>query len=122
MPSARDAAVLSIVFGTIVGLALGLTGGGGSIFAVPLLIYGLGVAPRQAIGLSLVAVALTAASGAVQAARRGVIEWRAGLIFAVAGMIMAPAGVWLGEHVSETATLIAFAVLMIGVATRPVGG
>ncbi|MBH04594.1 MAG: hypothetical protein CMP08_10835 [Xanthomonadales bacterium] len=118
MPSARDAAVLSIVFGTIVGLALGLTGGGGSIFAVPLLIYGLGVAPRQAIGLSLVAVALTAASGAVQAARRGVIEWRAGLIFAVAGMIMAPAGVWLGEHVSETATLIAFAVLMIGVATR----
>ena len=104
--------VLSIVFGTIVGLALGLTGGGGSIFAVPLLIYGLGVAPRQAIGLSLVAVALTAASGVVQAARRGVIEWRAGVIFALAGMAAAPVGVWMGDRVSETATLLAFAVLM----------
>ena len=110
--------VLSIVFGTIVGLALGLTGGGGSIFAVPLLIYGLGVAPRQAIGLSLVAVALTAASGVVQAARRGVIEWRAGVIFALAGMVAAPVGVWMGDRVSETATLLAFAVLMLGVATR----
>lgn len=110
--------MLSLLFGTLVGAALGLTGGGGSIFAVPLLIYGLGVAPREAIGLSLVAVSLTAASGVIQAARRGVIEWRAGLIFAGAGMVAAPAGVWLGDRVAEPVTLAAFACLMIGVAAR----
>jgi len=44
---------LSILFGVLVGFSLGLTGGGGSIFAVPLLVYGLGVAPREAIRVSL---------------------------------------------------------------------
>ena len=44
---------MNVVFGVLIGLALGLTGGGGSIFAVPLLIYGLGLAPRDAVAVSL---------------------------------------------------------------------
>lgn len=47
---------LAVVFGCVVGFALGLTGGGGGVFAVPLLVYGLAVAPREAIGISLAAV------------------------------------------------------------------
>ena len=39
---------LAVLFGCAVGFALGLTGGGGGVFAVPLLVYGLGVAPREA--------------------------------------------------------------------------
>lgn len=63
---------LSLGFGTIVGLSLGLTGGGGSIFAVPLLVYGLGLGPRGAIGVSLAAVGSTALVGFVQETlRRG---------------------------------------------------
>lgn len=110
--------MLSVLFGAIVGLALGLTGGGGSIFAVPLLIYGCGVAPRDAVAISLIAVALTAASGVIEATRRGVIEWRAGLIFAVAGMAAAPFGVWLGGLVADQVTVLAFAGLMIVVGLR----
>ena len=44
---------LSLIFGALVGFSLGLTGGGGAIFAVPLLVYGLGVPPREAVGISL---------------------------------------------------------------------
>lgn len=110
--------MLSIVFGVVMGLALGLTGGGGSIFAVPLLIYGLGVDPHSAVAMSLAAVAVTAALGAFEAWLRGVVEVRAALIFAVAGMICAPLGVYLGDQVDQAVVLVLFAALMLVVAAR----
>lgn len=107
---------MSILFGIVVGIALGLTGGGGSIFAVPLLIYGLGVGAKSAVAISLGAVAATASVGAVEGLWRGVIEWRAGLILAVAGMISAPLGTAIGNQVSEKIVVLAFAALMLVVA------
>ena len=55
----------AIVAGIVVGLSLGLTGGGGAIFAVPLLVYWIGVEPSTAVGISLLTVAATAAVGFV---------------------------------------------------------
>jgi hypothetical protein len=72
------------------GFALGLTGGGGSIFAVPMLVYGLAVAPREAIGISLAAVGATALVGALQRLQAGEVELGTGVFFAVAGMVGAP--------------------------------
>jgi len=109
---------MSIVFGIVVGLSLGLTGGGGSIFAVPLLIYGLGVAPKSAVAISLGAVAITSAFGAAEGGLRRVVEIRAGLIFAVAGMAASPLGVFIGNQVSNSVVLILFAGLMVVVAVR----
>lgn len=109
---------MTIIFGLLVGLALGLTGGGGSIFAVPLLIYGLHVMPRDAVAISLIAVAITAAFGAVEGGLRRVLELRAGAIFAAAGVAFAPVGVWLGNRVPGGVTVVAFACLMLFVAAR----
>ena len=109
---------MSVLFGVIVGLSLGLTGGGGSIFAVPLLIYGLGVAPQSAVAVSLGAVAIASAFGAVEGCARGVVEWRAAIIFAVAGMLAAPLGVYLGGAASEDLIVLSFAALMLVVALR----
>ena len=109
---------MAIGLGMIVGLALGLTGGGGSIFAVPLLIHGLGLTPREAIDVSLVAVSATAAFGAIGALRAGMIEYRAGLVFAAGGIFAAPLGVRWSGYVSPHATMIAFALLMLLVAMR----
>jgi len=63
--------VLTAVLGAFVGFSLGLTGGGGAIFAVPILVYGLGVPTREAVGISLLTVGSTALVGFVQRARRG---------------------------------------------------
>ncbi len=63
--------ILSLVFGAVVGLSLGLTGGGGAIFAVPLLVYGLSVEPRRAVGISLAAVGATSLAGFLGAGRPG---------------------------------------------------
>jgi uncharacterized membrane protein YfcA len=110
--------VLSLLFGGVVGLSLGLTGGGGSIFAVPLLVYGLAVPPREAIGISLAAVGSTALLGCLRRLVRGEVEARTGLLFAVAGMIGAPVGSWLGGWVPEALLLTLFSGLMVLVAAR----
>ena len=111
-------ALLSVIFGAIVGFSLGLTGGGGAIFAVPLLVYGLSVDPRQAVGISLAAVGATSAIGLVGRWRSGQVELRTGLLFAVAGMIGAPLGSWLSAQIPERLLLTLFALLMLVVAVR----
>jgi uncharacterized membrane protein YfcA len=110
--------MLSLLYGLIVGVSLGLTGGGGSIFAVPLLIYGLGVEVRSAVGLSLAAVGVTAGFGAALRLKAGEIELRSGVVFAVAGMALAPVGTWIGHFVPPAVLLSVFAIMMALVGWR----
>ena len=109
---------LSLLFGALVGISLGLTGGGGSLLAVPMLVYGLHVTASQAVGASLAAVGAVAAVGALQRWWAGQLELRVGLIFATGGMLGAPAGTWIGRRIPEAALLVAFAILMLYIAAR----
>ena len=109
---------LGLLSGVLIGFSLGLTGGGGSIFAVPLLVYGLAVRTREAIGVSLAAVGATALVGGLRRLARGEVELPTGLLFAAAGMVGAPAGSWIGGRVPEGVLLSLFAVLMVFVAVR----
>ncbi|KAA5541839.1 sulfite exporter TauE/SafE family protein [Roseiconus nitratireducens] len=109
---------LAVLFGVLVGFALGLTGGGGGIFAVPLLVYGLAVAPREAVGISLASVGGTSLFGVLPRWAHGEVETRTGLLFAVAGMVGAPLGTYLSTLISETLLLVLFGGLMLVVAVR----
>ncbi len=109
---------LSILFGVLIGFALGLTGGGGSLLAVPLLVYGLAIAPREAFGISLAAVGAMALVGVVPRIRAGQVEVGTGILFAVAGMLGAPLGTWVAGMIPETTLLAMFSVLMLFVAWR----
>lgn len=107
---------LILLFGTITGLALGLTGSGGSIFAVPMLVYGLHVPLDQAVALSLLAVGATAAAGAVRGVYTRAVDARTGLLYALTGVVGAPLGVHFGGRIEDAARLAIFALLMIAVA------
>jgi uncharacterized membrane protein YfcA len=109
---------LSLLFGSIVGLSLGLTGGGGAIFAVPLLVYGLAVAPQNAVGISLAAVGTTALIGALQRLQAHEVDLKTGLLFALAGILGAPLGAWLNARLPGALLLVLFALLMLVVAVR----
>ncbi len=109
---------LTAVLGAVVGFSLGLTGGGGAIFAVPILVYGLGVPAREAVGISLLTVGSTALVGFVQRARRGMVEFPTGLLFALAGMIGAPIGARIADYIPEPLLLTIFAGLMFLIAVR----
>jgi hypothetical protein len=108
---------LGVASGVLVGFSLGLVGGGGSILAVPLLIYLVGVpSAHVAIGTSALAVAVNAAANLAQHARRGAVKWRCASVFAAAGVIGAFAGSSLSKIVDGQKLLVLFAILMLVVA------
>lgn len=106
----------------LVGVALGLLGGGGSILTVPLLVYVAGMDAKQAVATSLFVVGVTSLAGVVGHARAGNIRWRTGLLFGAAGMVGAFAGGLLGGHLPGQLLLGGFAVMMVATAIAMLRG
>ena len=105
--------------GLIVGFALGLTGAGGSIVAVPLLMFALDMRPQDAMGASLGAVAVAAMIGALIRRREGnAPDWYAAVGLAITGMLFAPLGRWASQQVNEQLLLVLFALLASFLALR----
>jgi uncharacterized membrane protein YfcA len=108
---------LGLASGVLVGFSLGLVGGGGSILAVPLMVYVVGVPDAHvAIGTSAIAVAANAALNLGNHARGGNVHWSCALVFAAAGIIGALGGSILGKRMDGQNLLAAFAVLMLVIA------
>jgi len=106
----------ALVSGGVIGLILGLVGGGGSILAVPLLIYGVGIrSPHAAIGTAAVAVTANALASLIGHARAGRVKWRCASVFAASGMIGAGLGAELGKAFDGKRLLVLFGLVMIGV-------
>ena len=102
--------------GTLVGFCLGLVGGGGSILAVPLMVYAVGVPdPHVAVGTSALAVAANALINTLNHARGGTVKWGIAAVFAVAGVVGAWFGSLAGKAFDGQKLLTLFAVLMFGV-------
>jgi uncharacterized membrane protein YfcA len=109
---------LALLGAALIGLSLGLTGAGGSIITLPVLVYLAGIAPKEAVGLSLFIVGAAALVGALQRLRGGGIHPKAALMFALSGMIGAAGGARLTPLVSPQALMVIFAVLMLVVAVN----
>ncbi|RUN76975.1 sulfite exporter TauE/SafE family protein [Sphingomonas sp. TF3] len=106
----------ALASGGVIGLILGLVGGGGSIIAVPLLVYVVGVgSAHMAIGTAAVAVTVNALAALAGHARAGRVKWRCAGVFAVSGMIGAAFGAELGKAIDGKRLLALFGLLMVGV-------
>ena len=106
--------LLALLAGSLVGFSLGLVGGGGSILAVPLLVYVVGIDdPHVAIGTSAVAVAFNAAANLIPHARKGNVKWRCAAVFAARGVLGALGGAYVGQRVDGERLLGLFAALMV---------
>jgi uncharacterized protein len=109
--------VLSVISGGFVGFTLGLIGGGGSILAVPLLLYVVGYHdPHVVIGTTALAVALTAFANLLPHWRAGNVRWKPAVAFALPGALGAAMGASIGKAVGGKQLLFLFALLMIAVA------
>ena len=102
--------LLGVFSGSVVGLTLGMFGGGGSILAVPLMVYLVGVPnPHIAIGTSAFAVAVNAGANLITHARHGTVKWRCAALYSVAGIFGALAGSSLGKAIDGQKLLLLFA-------------
>lgn len=106
----------ALASGWLIGLVLGLVGGGGSILAVPLLVYFVGIgSTHAAIGTAAVAVAVNALASLAGHARAGRVKWRCAAVFAASGIVGATLGAALGKAVDGHSLLMLFGLLMIGI-------
>ncbi|MDQ6805173.1 MAG: sulfite exporter TauE/SafE family protein [Actinomycetota bacterium] len=108
--------LLAIPFGLAIGVAVGMLGGGGSVLAVPILVYVLGQSVPEATTASLVVVTAGALAGGLGHARAGRVCWRHAGSFTLAAVPGLVAGTLAGESVSAGALLGAFALIMLAAA------
>ena len=109
---------LTIGIGLVIGVLVGLLGGGGSILAVPALVYLAGQDLQQAVATSLLVVGITALVAVLPRLRERQISWRIGLLFGLAGAATAFAGAAVNRVLPDELTLALFAVLMVGAGVR----
>lgn len=110
--------LLELAGALLIGAALGLLGGGGSILTVPVFVYAAGLDPKVAVAASLPVVAATSASAAIAHWRLGNVQVRTALIFGVAAAIGSFAGARLASFISGATQFTLLAVVMLGAAVR----
>lgn len=110
--------MVTVALGALIGLVLALTGAGGGVLAIPLLVFGLHLPVQQAAPVGLVAVGLASALGAALGLREGIVRYRAAGLIGATGMLMAPLGVLLAQHLPNRPLLGAFALVLVYSAWR----
>lgn len=110
--------MLAALLGALVGLILGLTGAGGSVIAVPLLIWGMGWTLPQAAPTALLAVSAAAILGTASAWPQGIVRYRAALVMSLAGMLTAPLGLEAAQALPLPILSASFALVLLLVSIR----
>ncbi|MCX4581504.1 sulfite exporter TauE/SafE family protein [Streptomyces sp. NBC_01481] len=110
--------LLALIAGAVIGLALGALGGGGSVLAVPALIYLLGFTPAAAATASLIIVTATSATALYTHATSGNVRWKTGALFAAAGVVPAIVAATLAARLPEAVLTAAFAAIAALAALR----
>lgn len=109
----EEHSILAAVLGALVGAVLAMTGAGGGILAVPLLVFGLGLSMTQAAPIGLLAVGLAAAVGAVLGLRDGIVRYRAAAFVATIGIVCVPFGLWLAHRLPNAPLALGFAAVLV---------
>lgn len=109
---------MTILIGLVIGLVLGLTGSGGSVFAVPLLILLLHLPMSEASGIALSAVAASAAVGATQRIVTRQVQWIPALFLTISGALTAPLGKWMAQQIPNAWLTTGFSLLAFVIAFK----
>src|SRR3546814_20032393 len=117
-PAAAAEPAMSIAIGIVVGLILALTGAGGTIVAVPLLMFGLHLEVATAAPIALLAVCAAAGTGTILGLRDGIVRYRAAGLIALVGALITPLGVMLAHRLPAAPLALLFSPVLLSVAQR----
>jgi uncharacterized membrane protein YfcA len=110
--------IIGVALGLAVGLILSLTGAGGAILSVPLLVFFLHMNIAQAAPIALLAIMLAASTGAILGLRAGIVRYKAASLIAISGMLLSPLGIWSAQRLSNIVLTMFFAIVLMIVAIR----
>lgn len=103
--------------GLLVGFLLALTGAGGAILSVPLLVFGVGLGLAEAAPIALLAVCMSAAVGALLGLREKILRYKAAMVMSATGLLLSPVGLWLATQVPNRPLSALFALVLFYVCT-----
>ena len=109
---------LTLSIGIFVGILMGLTGAGGGILSVPLLVFILHLPISEAGPIALTAITISAGVGAFIGLKAKVLRYKAAAFMAVFGLMLSPLGLWLAQKVPNTPLLILFSLVLMYVSIR----
>lgn len=107
---------IPVVLGLAVGFLLALTGAGGAILSVPLLVFGVGLSLAEAGPVALLAVCLSSAVGAGLGLKAGLLRYKAAMVMSAMGLLLSPLGIWLATQVPNRPLSAVFALVLFYVA------
>ena len=110
--------LIAPALGIFVGLLMGLTGAGGGILSVPLLVFALQLKVAEAAPIALTAIALAAGVGALLGYKNKILRYRAVIFMALFGLLISPLGLWLAQRIPNHPLLILFSCTLFYVSTR----
>jgi uncharacterized protein len=110
--------IVAALSGALTGVILGLTGAGGAIIAVPLLVFGLQLLVTEAAPIALLAVSVSASIGALLALKQGKVRYRAAAFIAFTGALASPAGIYIARQIPDPALRLLFAAVLGYIAVR----
>lgn len=113
-----DVSIISAGLGLLVGLVLALTGAGGAILAIPLLVFALHLNVPQAAPIALLAIFVASSIGAVQGLLNGIVRYKTALLIATFGLAFAPVGVTLSRYLPLQWLNVTLALVLVFVAVR----
>jgi len=105
--------LISVGLGLIVGIILALTGAGGGLLAVPLLVFVVGLRVSEAVPISLLAIGMATMLGAGLGLKYGTVRYKAVLLMAGTGMLLSPFGIWLAKQIDNQWLGIIFAIILL---------
>ena len=110
--------LLSPSLGIFVGLLMGLTGAGGGILSVPLLVFALHLNVAEAAPISLLAITLAAGVGALLGLKNKILRYKAAGLMAIFGLALSPIGLWVSQHIQNAPLLLLFSLTLFYVSFR----
>jgi uncharacterized membrane protein YfcA len=110
--------LITPALGILVGLLMGLTGAGGGILSVPLLVFFLGLSIAEAAPIALCAVALASSIGAILGLRNKILRYKAAGFMAIFGLALSPIGLWLAPQIPNAPLQVLFSLILLYVGFR----
>jgi uncharacterized membrane protein YfcA len=109
---------LTLAIGVFVGILMGLTGAGGGILSVPLLVFLLHLPISEAGPIALTAITISASVGAMIGLNAKMLRYKAAVFMALFGLLLSPLGLWLAQKTPNTPLLILFSLVLMYVSIR----
>ncbi len=113
-----DVQLISIILGLLTGLTLALTGAGGGVLAIPLLVFGLHLNISQAAPIALLSIFFASGIGALHGLSKGIVRYKTAMLIAAFGIVFAPVGVKLSSYLPQTILSITLACTLLLIANR----